>query len=74
MSEPMVKCKQPKIGPECVGSFFFRERSPNFQVNKTRQLRRDLKIVEPSYTSAPPELKSGIAGEWSLWTINYGGR
>ena len=71
MCEPMIKCKQPEIGPKFVGSFFC-ARSPATQVNKTRKLRRDLKIVEPSYTSAACELKSRIAGEWSFWTIEYG--
>jgi len=73
MCEPMIKCKHSKIGPEFVGSFF-RQRSPLTQINKTRQLRRDLKIVEPSYTSAACELKSGIAAEWCLRTIEYGAR
>src|SRR5690242_13083868 len=43
------------------------------QINKTRQLRRDLKIVEPSYTSASRQLKSRITSERCLRTINDGG-
>ena len=72
MCEPMIESEYSQISPERAGSFFCL-RSPMTQVNKTRQLRRDLKIVEPSYTSAACELKSGIAGERRLWSINYGG-
>ncbi len=49
--EPIVQRKYTKTGPEAIGSLFIGYRSPMIQVNKSSELRIDLKTVEPSYTS-----------------------
>jgi hypothetical protein len=36
MCEPMIQSEEPETGPERIGSFFFRQRSPKTQVNKAR--------------------------------------
>ena len=58
----MVQRVNTETGPEAIGSLFIRQELPAIQVNKTLELRTDLKTVEPSYTSAAHELKSRIAG------------
>ena len=70
--EPIVQRKYTQAGPEAVGSQFIRYRSAKTQVNKTLELRIDLKTVEPSYTTVPHQLKSWITGERCFRTIYYG--
>src|SRR4029078_7046032 len=72
--KPIVQREHSKTCPEGVGSFFFRNWSSTIQVNKSSELRTDLKTVEPSYTSAPHQLKGWIAHETCFWSIKYGGR
>ena len=69
----MVQRKNTKTGPKAIRSLLIRQESPAIQINKTLELRTDLKTVEPSYTSAAHQLKSRIAGKRSFWPINYGG-
>src|ERR1041385_26527 len=70
--KPIVQREHSKTCPESGRSFFFCNWSSTSQVHKSSELSTDLKIVEPSYTSAPHELKSRIAQETCFWTIKYG--
>ena len=70
----MVQREYTKTGPEAIGSLFIRNWSAKFQVNETFELRIDLKTVEPSYTSAPYQLKSRITSERCFLSVNYSGR
>src|ERR1044072_8747626 len=71
--KPIVQREYTEIGPEAVGSLFIRYGSTSIQVNKSSDLRTDLKTVEPSYTSAPCQLKGWIACAACFWSIEYGG-
>src|SRR5690242_17922216 len=72
--KPMVQREHSKTCPEGVGSFFFPNWSSTIQVNKSSELRTDLKIVEPSYTTALHQLKSRITHQTCFLSIEYGGR
>src|SRR5690349_13463390 len=72
--KPVVQREHSQTGPEAIGSFFFNYRPATIEVNKSSELRTDLKTVEPSYTSAPHQLKSRITCKTCFMTIEYGVR
>jgi hypothetical protein len=74
IGKPIVQRENPETSPKSLGSLFISDRSPAIQVNKVLEPRIDLKIVEPSYTSAVCQLKSRIAFERCFSSIEYGRR
>jgi len=48
----VIQREHPEIGVPSIGSLFVANWSPPVQINKTRELRINVKTVETSYTSA----------------------